>query len=129
MSGYVTAFRRCANRVADLQDAEALDRFVRGLNPVLRKDVLLRDPHTCEEAMTAVKRIGAIHNYVTGKHSFVPRQNQGIQRGRAYGSGAHDTHGLGYAPMDLDMLEASDNATVPSRRQNRGHNANRHLTQ
>ena len=73
MSGYVTAFRRCANRVADLQDAEALDRFVRGLHPVLRKDVLLRDPHRCEEAMTAAERIGAIHNYVTGKHSFVPR--------------------------------------------------------
>ena len=104
MSGYVTAFRRCANRVADLQDAEALDRFVRGLHPVLRKDVLLRDPHTCEEAMTAAERIGAIHNYVTGKHSFVPRQNQGVQRGRAHGSGAHATHGSGYAPMDLDML-------------------------
>ena len=121
MSGYVTAFHRCANGVADLQDAEALDRFVRGLHPVLRKDVLLRDPHTCKEAMTAAERIGAIHNYVTGKHSFVPRQNQGVQRGRA--------HGSGYAPMDLDMLQASDNAAVPSRQQNRGHNANRRSTQ
>ena len=77
---------------------------MRGLHPVLLKDVLLRDPHTCEEAMTAAERIGVIHNYVTGKHSFVPRQNQGVQCGRAHGSGAHDPHGSGYAPMDLDML-------------------------
>ena len=71
---------------------------------MLRKDVLLCDPHTCEEAMTAAERIGAIHNYVTGKHSFVLRQNQGAQRGRAHGLGAHAPHGSGYAPMDLDML-------------------------
>ena len=73
VSGYVTAFRRCANRVADLQDAEALDHFVCGLYPVLRKVVLLRDPHTCKEAIIAVERLGAIHNYVTGRHSFVLR--------------------------------------------------------
>ena len=71
---------------------------------MLRKDVLLHDPHTCEEGMTAAERIGAIHNYVTGKHSFVPRQNQGGQHGRAHGSGAHDIHGSGYPPKDLDML-------------------------
>ena len=48
-------------------DAEALDQFVRGLHLVLRKDVLMKDPHTCEDALISVERFGAIHNYVKGK--------------------------------------------------------------
>ena len=51
----------------DLTDAEALDRFVHGLHPVLQKDILMKDPHTCEDALIAAERIGAIHNYVMGK--------------------------------------------------------------
>ena len=51
----------------DLTDAEALDWFVHGLHPVLRKDVLMKDPHACEDALIAAERIGAIHNYVMGK--------------------------------------------------------------
>ena len=51
----------------NLTDAKALDWFVRGLHPVLRKDVLMKDPHTCEDALIAAERVGAIHNYVTGK--------------------------------------------------------------
>ena len=67
ISAYVTAFCHCANRVHDIMDAEALDWFVRGLHPVLQKDVLMKDPHTCEDALIAAERIGAIHNYVMGK--------------------------------------------------------------
>ena len=55
-------------------DAEALDRFVRGLHPVLRKDVLMKHPHTCEDALIAAERIGAIHTYVMGKGGWQPRQ-------------------------------------------------------
>ena len=51
----------------DITDAEALNRFVRGLHPVLRKDILMKDPHTCEDALIAAERIGAIHNYVMSK--------------------------------------------------------------
>ena len=51
----------------DLTDTETLDRFVHGLHPVLQKDVLMKDPHTCEDALIAAERIGAIHNYVMGK--------------------------------------------------------------
>ena len=78
-----------------------------GLHPLLRKDVLLHDPHTSEEAMTAPKRIGAIYNYVADKHSFMSRQIQGTQHGDAHGSG---TDSLGYAHMDLDILKSSDNS-------------------
>ena len=67
VSAYVTAFCRCANRVHDLTDAETLDRFVHGLHPVLQKDVLMKDPHTCEDALIAAEKIGAIYNYVMGK--------------------------------------------------------------
>ena len=48
-------------------DAEALDQFMRGLHLVLRKDILMKDPHTCEDALIVAERIGAIHNYVMGK--------------------------------------------------------------
>ena len=27
----------------------------------------MKDPHTCEDALIAAERIGAIHNYVMGK--------------------------------------------------------------
>ena len=40
---------------------------MRGLHPVLRKNILMTDPHTCEDALIAAERIGAIHNYVMGK--------------------------------------------------------------
>ena len=94
----------------------ALDRFVCGLHPVLCKDVLLCDPHTYEEAMTATERIGAIHNYVTGRHSFVPRLNHGQNHGGTAGSGT------GYAPMDLDMLHANNSEASPNN--NRSHYQN-----
>ena len=58
----------------DITDAEALDRFVGGLHPVLQKDVLMKDPHTCEDALIAAEKIGAIHTYVMGKGSWQPRQ-------------------------------------------------------
>ena len=48
-------------------DAEALDQFMCGLHPVLQKDVLMKDPHTCEDALIVAERIGAIHNYIMGK--------------------------------------------------------------
>ena len=51
----------------DLTDAEALDQFMSGLHPVLLKDVLMKDPHTCEDTLIAAERIGAIQNYVMGK--------------------------------------------------------------
>ena len=51
----------------DITDAEAQDRFVHGLHSVLQKDVLMKDPHTCKDALIAAKRTGAIHNYIMGK--------------------------------------------------------------
>ena len=51
----------------DLTEAEALDRFMCGLYPVLQKDILMKDPYTCEDALIAAERIGAIHNYVMVK--------------------------------------------------------------
>ena len=54
----------------DITDAEALDRFMRGLHPVLQKDVLMKDPHTCEDAFIAAERIGTIRNYVMDKGSW-----------------------------------------------------------
>ena len=51
-------------------DAEALDQFACRLHPVLQKDVLMKDPHMCEDALIAAKRIGAIHNYVMVKGSW-----------------------------------------------------------
>ena len=67
VSAYVTAFFHCANHVHDLMDAKALDWFMRGLHPVLLKDILMKDPHMCEDALIAAERIGAIHNCVMGK--------------------------------------------------------------
>ena len=67
ISAYVTAFCHYANRVHDLMDAEVLDWFMHGLHPVLQKDILMKDPHTCEDALIAAEIIGEIHNYVMGK--------------------------------------------------------------
>ena len=51
----------------DITDTKALDWFMRGLHPMLRKDVLMKDPYTCEDALIAAERIGAIYNYVMDK--------------------------------------------------------------
>ena len=49
----------------DITDAEALDRFVHGLDPVLQKDVLMKDPHMWEDALISAERIDAIHNVMS----------------------------------------------------------------
>ena len=41
VQGYIAAFRRCLVQCTDVAAAEALDRFVRGLKPHIRKDVLV----------------------------------------------------------------------------------------
>ena len=51
----------------DITDAEALDQFMHGLHPVLRKDILMKDAHMCKDALIAAERIGAIHTYVISK--------------------------------------------------------------
>ena len=98
VSAYITAFRRAANRVVDLSDAEAMDHFVRGLQPTLRKDVLLRDPDCCKAAMRAAKRISAIYAYV--QH---PRQQSfpKAAKDKYYVDTSVSTRSGGPAPMVL----------------------------
>ena len=60
-----------------ITDTEALDWFMHGLHPVLQKGVLIKDPHTCEDALIAAERIGAIYNYVMRKGIWKPRQEAG----------------------------------------------------
>jgi hypothetical protein len=49
--GYVEAFQNLVMQIPDITNAEALDRFVRGLKPRTKQEVVMREPYNFEEAI------------------------------------------------------------------------------
>ena len=64
MTGYITAFRRAAQRVTNLSNEERLDKFLRGLKPQILERVLQVDPADFESACRAAERAAAVLLYM-----------------------------------------------------------------
>ena len=88
MAQYIAAFRRSLVQCTDVSPAESLDRFVRGLKPYIRKDVLVQGPTTIEDAAVIADRIAA-----SGR---LPGPTHGAPQGRS-ASGA--------VPMELGAMQ------------------------
>ena len=54
--GYIKAFRRALLRCQDVDDAEAMYRFIRGLNLEAQRFVRLSNPATFTEAALVAER-------------------------------------------------------------------------
>ena len=70
-----------------ITDDEMLDRFVRGLEPIIGREVLKENPQTFEEACVLSERISRIANLVGGG-----------------GTRSKWREPPDYAPMELDSM-------------------------
>ena len=87
MRSYVERFRRCLLSVVDAAPAEVLDRFIRGLAPSVRQQVLVAQPADFAAAALIAERIGGVLNEV-------PR-----------GSHGPGPQGSGPVPMELGQMQ------------------------
>jgi len=56
--------KRHAQRVAGITDDEMLDRFIRGLQPAVQREVLKDNPGTFMDACMLAERIGRLDSYL-----------------------------------------------------------------
>ena len=87
MRNYVDSFRRCLLSVTDAAPAEVLDRFLRGLAPDVRRQVLVQQPVDFAAAALCAERLGgamgeAPRGVPSGHSGAVP-----MELGQAQGHG------------------------------------------
>jgi len=58
---YVSRFKSICLQIPNVSEGEMMDRFVRGLKPMVQREVELRDPQTFEEAVRIAERVDAIN--------------------------------------------------------------------
>jgi hypothetical protein len=61
---YTREFRAIILRISDISEAEARDKYVRGLKKEPRKEVLLRNPRTLDEVITIAERLDSLLNAI-----------------------------------------------------------------
>lgn len=91
--------KRIQRKVQGFTDDEMLDRFIRGLDPVIGCELLKENPSTFEEACILAERISRLANLV--------------------GSGSRPKFKWNdppdYAPMDLDNMGARERRRQPDK--------------
>jgi hypothetical protein len=90
VSQYTNYMRRLFLAIPDIADSERLDRFIRGLTPLLREKVFEREPPDFESAAA----VAAKFEVLTGNRRGVWRPNQ-----------APAAKGEGASPMELGAIE------------------------
>ena len=81
VTGYVTAFKRCVQRLdSPLSDPDLLDRFVRGLHGHVAKEVLLSMPATFEDACSMAERVAAVLRFTSSRGRQWQEQKPGNKR-------------------------------------------------
>ena len=55
--------------IPDISEGEKLDRYVRG-QPMLRKEVIMRDPSSFDEAVGMAVRFDSLRAFATGRTLF-----------------------------------------------------------
>jgi hypothetical protein len=69
---YIDMFSSISLEIDDLDATEQLDRFIRGLKPIVRREVELRAPRTFLEACTIAERVDTIDHSALKDHRFAP---------------------------------------------------------
>lgn len=64
---FATAFQTLLLKVPDISDAERLHRFIAGLKPTIKTQLLISNPKTLEEALEMAERIDHITYSVSGR--------------------------------------------------------------
>ena len=96
VSKYSDSFRSLLLKIPDMSIEEQLDRYIRGLKPAIRRELLLKAPTTLDDAVTLAERMDSIQRISVPPSAPVPSSS----------SGPH------HAPMDVDSVQVPP----PSRR-------------
>ena len=75
MQGYINAFRKALVEVSTVSKEEALDKFIRGLKPYIKKDVLIHAPSDWETAALAAERVAAAGSKSSTYYSYTNNNN------------------------------------------------------
>ena len=120
VADFLFRFRGICLKIADLGEAEKMDRFCRALLPSVRLQVELRGPATFQEAATYAERADAVLSRVPGQDfgggwqkkkpqhrgTFVsPPSYKTPPSGSGSGAGAGTGAGSGPEPMEIGSIQ------------------------
>ena len=60
VTGYIDAFKCCCTKILSITDEEMLDRFMRGLNADVQRELLKQDPPTFAAACQMAERLARL---------------------------------------------------------------------
>ena len=110
VSAYVGIMRDLALQIPDLSQGDLLHKFTRGLKPMIRKEVELRDPSTLDEAVKMAERADVIEmSYRTNRRNgFYNGGYNGGFKGRTFNdSRVPPNRDNGPVPMELGAVQGS----------------------
>ncbi len=105
---YIDVFRSICFRIPteQLLDAEKKQRFVDGLKPYVRTQVLLKFPHTFDEAAELADQIDRVSNDY--KYLSYQRSTKDSHRHYSTSAASSTTASTAPVPMELDSIESND---------------------
>ena len=112
VTGYITAFRRAAQWVANLSPDKCLDKFLHGLKPQLLERVLQVNPVDFEAACRAAEHATAVLMYVQQRGSASrAAASHGVRHMRGHSNHQmavrQHTNQSSHVPMELKTVQAS----------------------
>jgi hypothetical protein len=106
--GYVEAFQNLFMQIPDITNAEALDRFVRGLKPRTKQEVVMREPCNLEEAIHLADRFDSL---ISGLGT--PSRPGGFYTQRTQPEPTQVGQGLRPVPMEVDTMNGGRSRSTP----------------
>jgi hypothetical protein len=106
--GYVKAFQNLVMQIPDITNAEALDRFVRGLKPRTKHEVVMREPCNLEEAIHLADWFDSL---ISGLGT--PSRPGGFYIQRTQPEPTQVGQGLGPVPIEVDTMNGGRSRRTP----------------
>jgi hypothetical protein len=95
-------------QIPDITDAEALDRFVRGLKPRTKQEAIMREPCNLEKAIHLADRFDSL---ISGLGT--PSRPSGFYTQRTQPEPTQVGQGLGPVPMEVDTMNGGRSRRTP----------------
>ena len=104
VAAYTTRFEKLLNQLPSVSDDEALDRYIRGLNPTIRTEVRLKKPATLDEAIDYAD--------IFDRATFEPRLGRNRSRRDRLANRNRTDHSNVPSPMDIDTISLNNLTSI-----------------
>lgn len=111
---YCSQFNLAFLQVTDMTEAEAIDRFVRGLKVSIQTEVDLKEPKTLEEAMRVAQRYDQL-SWRHRQYKELYENRPSDRRNSSYGNNYRNDIYSGPAPMEIGSSQVQRQQQTPSR--------------